>query len=86
MNAQRNAQNDIITIETKSSQIVSAINSLNATIEDLKNKINQASVQNTQITITKSTIVNTITGLETKKAQLLEDLNKLNEQVGQKAT
>lgn len=45
VNAQRSAQNDIISVETKSSQIVSAITSLNATIDDLRNKINQAAGQ-----------------------------------------
>lgn len=37
---QRNAQNEIIASETKSSQIVTAINSLGTTVDDLRNKIN----------------------------------------------
>lgn len=58
---------------------------MNAQVEDLRNKINQAAAQNTQFTTQKTTILNTITGLETEKAQLLEQLNQINQQVGQKA-
>lgn len=43
--AQRAAQNDIIALESKASQIVSAINNLNITIDDLKNKIAQTLAQ-----------------------------------------
>lgn len=59
--AQRNAQNDIITTETRVSQIVSAINSLTASIEDLRNRINQAVAQGEALNREKSTIVVTIT-------------------------
>lgn len=85
VNAQRTAQNDIMTIETKSSQIVSAINTLNATINDLKNRINVASTQNSGFTTQKNTIIVKITSQETQKAQLLEQLKNLNDQVGQRA-
>lgn len=66
--AQRTAQNDIITIETKSSQIVSALNSLNATITDLKNRLNTASTQNSGFLAQKNTILTTITSQEKQKA------------------
>lgn len=38
--AQRSIQNEIINIENKSSQIVSAINNLSVSTEDLKKRIN----------------------------------------------
>jgi len=66
--AQRTAQNDIITIETKSSQIISAINSLNATITDLKNRLSVASTQNSGFTSQKNIIITTITTQEKQKA------------------
>jgi chromosome segregation ATPase len=42
---QRNAQNDIISIETRTSQIVGAITSLTATVEDLRNRINESAAR-----------------------------------------
>jgi len=59
--AQRNAQNDIISTETKVSQIVSAINSLTSTIDDLRNKINQAAGQGDTWIQQKNTVTATIT-------------------------
>lgn len=76
--AQRTAQNDIIAAETRSSQIVSAINTLSANIDDLKNKIAQAIAQNDAWKKEKDGIVTTITTQEGNKAALLEKLKGLD--------
>jgi uncharacterized coiled-coil DUF342 family protein len=76
--AQRTAQNDIIAAETRSSQIVSAINTLSANIDDLKNKIAQAIAQNDAWKKEKDGIVATITTQEGNKAALLEKLKGLD--------
>lgn len=80
----QDAQNDIISTETKVSQIVSAINSLTSTIDDLRNKINQAAGQTDSWTQEKTTVTATITVNEKAKADLLEKLNGLNNNLGQK--
>lgn len=43
---QRNAQNDVISAETRVTQITSAITQLTSTIDDLRNRINQTTTQN----------------------------------------
>lgn len=82
--SQRAAQNDIITAENKVSQITSAINSLTTTIDDLRNRITQSAAQREGYTKEKLTIVATITTQEGKKADLLEQLKNLDNQVGQR--
>ena len=76
--AQRNAQNDIIAAETRSSQIVSAINALTKTIDDLNGKINAAGAQIAAWTQQRVAIVASITTQEGDKAKLLDKLNGLN--------
>lgn len=82
--AQRGAQNDIMAAETKVSQISSAINSLTATVDDLRNKIAQAAAQRDALTKEKSTIINNITDLEGAKAGVLEKLKGLDAEVAAK--
>lgn len=79
--AQRAAQNDIIAAETKVSQIVSAINSLTATIDDLRNKIAQAVAQRDALSKEKTTLTSNISNLEGTKAGLLEKLKGLDTEV-----
>jgi hypothetical protein len=79
--AQRAAQNDIIAAETKVSQIVSAINSLTAAIDDLRNKIAQAVAARDALTKEKVTTTANITNLEGAKAALLEKLKGLDAEV-----
>lgn len=75
---QRTAQNDIIAAETRVAQITTAISSLTATIDDLRNKINQAVAQNDGLNREKTTIVDTIKTNEGKKADLLNTLKGLD--------
>jgi chromosome segregation ATPase len=75
---QRAAQNAILSAETRSAQIVSAINSLTSTISDLINKINDAVARRDGLTRQKATIIATITDLEGKRAGLNDNLKALD--------
>ena len=76
--AQRAAQNDIIAAETRVSQIVSAINSLTATVDDLRNKIAQAVAARDALNRERTTATANIANLEGAKAGLLEKLKGLD--------
>lgn len=81
---QRNAQNDIIAAETRVSQITTAITSLTANGDDLRNRINQAVAQNDALNREKTGILDGITSNEGKKAVLLDQLKGLDSQVAQR--
>jgi len=81
VSAQRNAQNAIITAETRTSQIVSAITTLTGSIDDLRGKITAAVANRDALTKEKAGIITTITGLEGTKAGLLEKLKGLDAEV-----
>jgi chromosome segregation ATPase len=76
--AQRTAQNNIIGAETRSAQIVSAINSLSNTIQDLNNKINQAIAQRDALQRQKASTLSTITDLEGQRAGLNDKLKAVD--------
>ena len=75
---QRGAQNGILAAETRSAQIVSAINSLTSTISDLSNKINDAVARRDALTRQKATIISTITDLEGQRAGLNDKLKTVD--------
>ena len=75
---QRGAQNGILAAETRSAQIVSAINSLTSTISDLSNKINDAVARRDALTRQKATIISTITDLEEQRAGLNDKLKTVD--------
>ena len=75
---QRAAQNVIIGAETRSAQIVSAINSLTSTISDLTNKINEAVARRDALTRQKTNIISSITDLEGQRAGLNDKLKAVD--------
>jgi chromosome segregation ATPase len=75
---QRAAQNAILSAETRSAQIVSAINNLTSTISDLNNKINDAIARRDGLTRQKATIIATITDLEGQRARLNDKLKEID--------
>ena len=76
--AQRKAQGEIIAVETRRTQIVSAIQGVEGKIKEVRKHIEGLEKDRAELEAEKASLLETLAGLERIKAELMEQLENLN--------